>query len=65
MAWVTTKTPGGTELALMELLPQKHWIEINELLVGYGQRVCTPTSPRCSVCVFASECPAIDVKRRR
>lgn len=63
--WVETKTPEQTELALMDVLPREHWIEINELLVGYGQRTCTPTSPRCSVCIIAAQCERRGVTRSR
>jgi len=66
--WVRTKTPEQTERALAEILPRKHWIEINELLVGFGQRVCTPVSPRCSECPFAegeAQCRREGVSRSR
>ncbi len=65
--WVTTKTPDQTELALEAILPRHHWIEINELLVGYGQKVCTPLSPRCSECPFSAEphCARMGVDRNR
>ena len=69
--WVATKTPDQTELALEAILPRHHWIEINELLVGYGQKVCTPLSPRCSECPFAASisgaphCARADVDRSR
>ncbi len=69
--WVTTKTPEQTELALEVILPRHHWIEINELLVGYGQKICTPLSPRCSECPFlgsvsgAPHCDRAGVDRSR
>ena len=65
--WVTTKTPDQTELALEAILPRRHWIEINELLVGYGQKICTPLSPRCSECPFsgATHCARAGVDRSR
>ena len=65
MGWVTTKTPEKTEYALTAVLPEKYWIEINELLVIYGQTVCTPQSPRCSSCVFSSFCPKKGVEKSR
>ena len=37
---VATKTPHQTEFALRELLPEKHWIIFNELLVRHGQTIC-------------------------
>ncbi|MBU8913796.1 MAG: endonuclease III [Spirochaetales bacterium] len=69
--WVATKTPDQTELALAAILPQHHWIEINELLVGYGQKICAPLSPRCSECPFIGldagtpRCARIGVDRSR
>jgi endonuclease III len=63
--WVATKTPEQTELELQEILPRAYWIEINELLVGYGQRTCTPTSPRCSGCAIAGQCARVGVTRSR
>lgn len=63
--WVETKTPEQTEFALAEVLPQEYWIEINELLVGYGQKTCTPTSPRCSLCLIAAQCERRGVTRSR
>ena len=65
MGWVATKDPSHTELALMEILPRRYWIPINELLVRYGQRVCTPLSPRCSTCPVYRWCARAGVGRTR
>ncbi len=65
MGWVNTKTPEKTEYALAAVLPEKYWIEINELLVIYGQTVCTPQSPRCSICRFAGTCSKTGVEKHR
>jgi len=65
LGWVRTRTPEQTEYALMEVLPQRYWIPLNEVLVAYGQRVCTPQSPFCSTCPLERECPKVGVGRRR
>ncbi len=65
MGWVETKTPGKTEFALVKILPKKYWIEINELLVAFGQTICTPVSPKCSECPFKNKCPRIGVEKSR
>jgi endonuclease III len=65
LGWVKTKTPEQTEMALMEILPEHYWIEINELLVRFGQSVCTPVSPFCSVCHLAEHCQRAGVVRSR
>ncbi len=63
--WVKTKDPAGTEKALMGILPRRYWIEINELLVRFGQTVCTPVSPHCSTCPIRPWCARIGVTKSR
>jgi endonuclease-3 len=62
---VQTKTPEQTEMALRQVLPPEYWIEINDLLVTWGQNVCSPISPLCSECALESLCPKIGEGRRR
>lgn len=63
--YVKTKDPYQTETALREKLPKRYWIEINRLLVIYGQNVCTPQSPWCSVCKIEKYCDKVGVTRTR
>jgi endonuclease-3 len=65
LALVRTKNPEETEHALEKVLPQRLWIEINDLLVTFGQNVCQPVSPWCSTCPLAARCPRIGVGRHR
>ncbi len=65
LGWVRTRTPHETEKALMKIVPRAHWIDVNEILVGFGQRVCTPLSPRCSICPVARSCARVGVHRHR
>ena len=65
LGWVRTRTPDQTEHALMELVPRTHWIDVNEIMVGFGQRVCTPLSPRCSRCPVARSCARVGVAKHR
>ncbi|MGD0281008.1 MAG: endonuclease III [Dissulfurispiraceae bacterium] len=63
--YVQTRNPEGTEYALREKLPQKYWKEINGLLVSFGQNICKPISPLCSVCDINKYCGKIGVGRSR
>jgi endonuclease-3 len=65
LGWVKTKDPLATEMALREELPRKYWKSINRLLVLYGQNVCRPLSPFCSVCAISEYCPREGVERTR
>jgi endonuclease-3 len=62
---VRTKTPDQTEVALRAVLPARHWLEFNGILVAFGQTICHPTSPWCSRCKIAAMCPRIGVVRSR
>lgn len=53
---VKTKTPEETEFALRKILPQKYWLQYNDLLVTWGQNICSPISPWCSKCPIARYC---------
>ena len=53
---VETKTPEETELELRKKIPKKYWLEINETFVTYGQNICKPVSPMCSVCQLKKDC---------
>jgi len=53
---VKTKTPEDTEVELMKKIPKEHWIRINDTFVMYGQNICKPISPMCTVCKIKKEC---------
>ena len=65
LGWVETRDPAGTERELMRVLPRRTWIVVNELMVRWGQSVCTPLSPRCSGCPVAGACRRRGVTRTR
>lgn len=63
--YVKTKTPEKTEMALRQALPQRYWICINDWLVTYGQNLCVPISPKCSICRIMPHCARVGVERSR
>ncbi len=65
LGYVRTKTPEETENALRKKLPQRFWIEYNSLLVVWGQNVCKPISPLCSLCPIKELCKRINVSLSR
>lgn len=65
MGWIRTKSPDDSVTALEKCLPEKYWIPINELLVLYGQQVCTPRKPKCSLCPLSHFCDKEGVLQSR
>lgn len=62
---VATKNVSETEQQLKQLLPKKYWSEFNSLMVMWGQNICVPISPKCSICPLLPLCPQIGVIRHR
>jgi endonuclease-3 len=65
LGYVRTPDPEATEMALRARLPRRYWIGYNDLLVAFGQNVCTPISPRCSTCPVNSLCRRVGVTSAR
>lgn len=65
LGYVRTKNPEATEMALRARLPRRFWIDYNDLLVGFGQNICTPISPRCSTCPVRPLCRRVGVTSAR
>ena len=63
--YVRTRTPEETEQALRRRLPRRYWIGYNDLLVAFGQNVCQPVSPHCSICPLRTGCRRVGVRRSR
>lgn len=61
LGYVRTKTPDKTEMALRAKLPPRYWIGYNDLLVTFGQNVCAPISPKCSLCPVRALCRRVGV----
>src|SRR5437870_11524203 len=65
LGYVRTKKPDDTEMALRKKLPHRYWLVFNDLLVTYGQNLCKPISPLCSLCKIAPYCKRIGVTTHR
>ncbi|MBF0512147.1 MAG: endonuclease III [Candidatus Omnitrophica bacterium] len=65
LGYIKTQTPEETEFALRKKLPARYWIEYNALLVSWGQNVCKPVSPKCSVCPVHNICRKVNVGKSR
>lgn len=63
--YVSTTTPERTHDALVAVLPERHRVEINALLVPFGKHICVGTSPRCSTCPVQDMCPKVGVTSHR
>lgn len=59
LGWVAEKaTPEQTRQTLQSWLPSSLWADISFLFVGFGQQVCKPRWPLCSLCTVNQMCPS-------
>jgi len=65
LGWIETKNPNESEIELMKIMPKRFWIPLNELLVRFGQVICTSVSPFCSKCPENERCPRVGVTKSR
>lgn len=63
--YVATRSPKQTLVALEAKLPERHWVEINRLLVPFGKHICTGTRPHCSTCPVLAMCAQVGVTSHR
>jgi endonuclease III len=60
-----TRDPFETEMTLRKILSVRYWITWNSYLVSFGQTVCAPVGPRCSLCPLTRYCDRRGVTRHR
>ena len=53
---VKTKTPEQTETELMKIVDRSLWTSVNDTFVMYGQNICVPIKPHCSMCNLKNSC---------
>jgi endonuclease III len=50
--------PVKIERVLMQLYPRPRWLEVSDVLIFHGRRVCHARSPRCEECAVNDVCPS-------
>jgi endonuclease-3 len=50
--------PEKIERDLIELVPQKDWVDFSHLLIYHGRAVCKARKPECASCTLEDLCPS-------
>ncbi len=53
---INTREADHSEFALIDLIPEEYWIDINRFMVRHGQVVCKPINPQCHKCFMSHIC---------
>ncbi len=54
--------PTKIEQDLMELVPQREWVDFAHRMIHHGRQICTARKPKCALCSMNSFCPKIGVE---
>lgn len=52
------------ERDLMRQFPQARWLDVSDVFIHHGRRVCDARRPRCEICVVNDDCPSSTVPAR-
>jgi endonuclease-3 len=63
--YIEASTPEKTMTELEKVLPEKHHVEINRLLVPFGKHICAGKLPKCSTCPVLEMCWQVGVTKHR
>ena len=58
LRFTTEESPVKIERDLMRLFPQERWLDVADLLIFHGRRVCDARRPDCGGCAVAPLCPS-------
>jgi endonuclease III len=58
--------PDRIERVLMQLYPRERWLQVSDVLIFHGRRICHARAPKCEECAVTDLCPSafrVDGKR--
>lgn len=56
---VESQNPDVIERDLMDILPQKEWIEFSHRIIHHGRKTCIARRPQCAECGLLKLCPRV------
>ena len=59
----TSDNPEQIERDLMDLLPQKEWVNFSHRLIHHGRRICIARRPKCDECPLLPLCPRVGLPK--
>jgi endonuclease III len=54
--------PTRIEQDLMQIVPQREWVDFSHRLIHHGRQICTARKPKCPECSMNKFCPKIGVE---
>ncbi len=57
LGFTSLEDPVKIEYALMDELPQEHWLRYNTQIIAHGRQICMARNPNCEECFLLAQCP--------
>jgi endonuclease-3 len=58
LGWSSGKTAEDVERDLMSLHPRESWLDVGDMVITHGRRICEARKPRCEICPVSRLCPS-------
>ena len=58
LGFTESKDPVKIEFEMMEIFPEKDWVDLTHLIIGHGRQVCISRRPQCAHCSLNELCPS-------
>jgi endonuclease-3 len=58
LGWSNGKTADDVERDLMSLHPRESWLDIADMIITHGRRICDARKPECGICPVNRLCPS-------
>ena len=58
LGWSSGKTAEDVERDLMSLHPRESWLDVGDMVITHGRRICEARKPKCEVCPVNRLCPS-------
>jgi len=64
LGWASGRTAEAVELELQKIFPRPQWLQVNQVLVGFGQTICRPIHPLCEQCILGKWCTSAETSKK-
>jgi endonuclease III len=59
--WSESADPVKVEMDVAQLIPEKEWTNLSQVMIWHGRRICHARKPACGACPIAKRCPSYGI----
>jgi len=62
LGFINNRDPKKIEIELMDLFPEKDWVNLTHMIIDHGRAVCVARRPDCQNCALLDVCPGASIQ---